>query len=130
MDAKTRASFGQNPERTFCSVWAISSLLAMTMGSPPLIVETARGYGERGLNFQGFPGLPCPQEGGETELSPREPDRRHDDDDRGELQDHAPAHELLRNIARTAAHHVPQAKAENDEDGGNGNGDEIVENVH
>src|SRR5687767_9572539 len=78
---------------------------------PPSPTRAAREKGDDGKGGEGEE---------EASSSSREPDRRHDDDDGGELQEHAPAHELLRDIAGAAPHHVPQAEAQHQEDGADG----------
>src|ERR1700704_5836660 len=55
-------------------------------------------------------------------LSAHGPDREHGNDDRHELQRHAPAHQLLRGIRRAATHHVEEAQQEHQRDGANGDG--------
>src|SRR5215470_14035064 len=57
-----------------------------------------------------------------TSLAPHRPDREHGDDDRNELQRHAPAHQLLRQVWRATAHHVDETEQEHQRDGGNRNG--------
>src|ERR1700722_20903700 len=53
-------------------------------------------------------------------LSVQEIDRRHQDDDRDELQQHAHPHELLRRMGRAAAQHVGEAEQQYDRDGADG----------
>jgi hypothetical protein len=67
---------------------------------------------------------PPPSPGGG--LAPREPDRRHDDDDGDELQQHAPAHQILRCVGRAAAHHVNKAEQQHDGDGADREGNDVV----
>src|ERR1700749_3038308 len=55
-----------------------------------------------------------------------DPDRRHDDDDGDELQQHAQPHQLLRAVRRAAAHHVDEAEDQDDRDGADGDRNGIM----
>ena len=63
-------------------------------------------------------------------LSIGEPKTGHHDDNGGKLQQHAPAHQVLRAVGRAAAHHVPQAQKQDHGYGPNGERHEIVKNIH
>ena len=53
-------------------------------------------------------------------LMTHRPHRQHGDDDGDELQHHAPPHQLLRSVGRTAAHHVDETEQQHDDNGGGG----------
>src|SRR5262245_38897919 len=55
-----------------------------------------------------------------------EDDVGHDDDDGDELQPDTPAHQLLAQVRARAAHHVPEAEQEHDDDRRYGNCREMV----
>ena len=70
--------------------------------------------------------LPLTRHSGEDRLRPEHRDRLlagkinggHDDADRDELQDNAPAHQGLAQIGAAAAQHVPQADQQHEGDSG------------
>src|ERR1700748_1491254 len=53
-------------------------------------------------------------------LSPHGPDGEHGNDDRHELQGHAPSHQLLRGVGRAAPHHVDETEQQHQRDGAHG----------